>query len=243
MHPPVSTWLEDTIWKSGWWLRFNPLTNMKVNWDDDIPIWMGKCSKPPTRNRYRWFSESHHKTSGFLSLSRFMTPEGDQTYLQMIFLSMLWLETLDFQVFDLWDLINAINNLAGSITCWVINPANLPHTSGYRIGFACVLQTNKHCYLECQLSWTARDSSHIPTKSWWRHGDHGTSTKAGAQQYALLLGDLDDVADRQQTASQDVDDQGAPDLWLLLAGSYWDHFRDKTNLEIEWCAMETRADL
>ena len=45
---------------------------------------------------------------------------------------------------------------------------------------------------------------------------HGTSTKAGAQENPLLLGELDDVADRQQAASQEVGHHGAPDLWSLL---------------------------
>ena len=27
---------------SGWWLNPTPLKNMKVNWDDEIPNWMGK---------------------------------------------------------------------------------------------------------------------------------------------------------------------------------------------------------
>ena len=47
--------------KNGWW--FQPLWNILVSWDDDIPnIWKNKtCSKPPTRSYgfpmvFLWFS-------------------------------------------------------------------------------------------------------------------------------------------------------------------------------------------
>lgn len=57
---------------------------------------------------------------------------------------------------------------------------------------------------------------------------HGTSTKAGAQENPLLLGEFDDVADRQQAAPQEVGHHGAPDLWSFVARIGSDHSKDKT---------------
>lgn len=105
-----------------------------------------------------------------------------------------------------------VNNL-----CWVVNPANLPCSCG------CILNwSDKHPVTQQAplfLASTLAQGLISPSKMIPRHRGQGTSTKAGAHENPLLLGELDEVEDRQQATSQEVGHQGAPDLWWCLWSS------------------------